>query len=66
MDELCSAFYFACAVGEKYSRIQYHALLAKRNASFAKNAKSALIAMGFEQFNGFAHFNFPKSRNSRN
>ena len=33
--------------------IQYHALLAKRNASFAKNTKSALIAMGFEQFYEF-------------
>ncbi len=42
----------------KYSRIQYHALLAKRNASFAKSTKSALIAMGFEQFYGFQNMTY--------
>ncbi len=33
----------------RYPRIQYHALLAKRNASFGKNTKFAFIAMGFER-----------------
>ena len=43
----------------KYPRIQYHALLAKRNASFAKNTESALIAMGFEQFYEFQNMTYP-------
>ncbi len=43
----------------KYSRIQYHALLAKRNALFARNTKSVLIAMGFEQFYEFQYMTYP-------
>ena len=43
----------------KYPRIQYHALLAKRNASFAKNTESALIAIGFEQFYEFQNMAYP-------
>ncbi len=35
---------------KKYPMIQYHTLLTKRNASFKKNTKFALIAMGFELF----------------
>ncbi len=44
---------------KKYPRIQYHALLAKRNASLATNTESALIAMGFEQFYEFQNLTYP-------
>ena len=44
---------------KKYTRIQYHALLAIRNASFWKNTKFALLPMGFQQFYEFQNTTYP-------
>ncbi len=44
---------------QKYHRIQYHAHLAKRYASFGTNTKFALIATGFEQFYEFQSTSYP-------
>ena len=44
---------------KKYPRIRYHALLAKRNASFGKNTKFALIAIGLAQFYEFENMTYP-------
>ncbi len=44
---------------KKYPSIQYHTLLAKRNASFGKNTKFVIVPMGFEQFYEFQNMTYP-------
>ena len=44
---------------KNYPRNQFHALLAKRNASFWKNTKFALLPMGFEQFYECKNLTYP-------
>ena len=49
-----------CRVNKKKTpRIQYQTLLVKINASFEKNTKFALTAVGFEQFYEFQNMKHP-------